>query len=169
MKGGDKKMPDKNTINISQTKLIKNVSKNFGKHITVKLVEQIINEFEREIFRNLHKANENTTVIIRPFEGYSISAEYRPAKQKKLNLTGETITTKPRINIKAKTNETYIKKFNNPNFELAIGNETPQIIAESKIKTGETLIQKIDNQISKAQKLTEKLIQTRDVNNKKLD
>ena len=159
-------MPDKNTSHISQTKLIKNVAKNFGKHITVKLVEQIINEFEREIFRNLHQANENTTVTIRPFEGYSISAEYRPAKQKKINLTGNTITTKPRINIKAKANETYIKKFNNTNFELAIGNETPPIIAESKIKTAETLIQKIDHEISKAQKLTEKLVQARDINGK---
>lgn len=159
-------MPEKNTIHISQNQLIKNVAKNFGKHITVKVTQQIINELEREIFRNLHKANENTTVRIRPFEGYIISAEYRPAKQKKINLTGKTITTKPRINIKAKTNETYIKKFNNPNFELAIGNETPQIIAESKIKTAETLIQKIDNQISKAQKLTEKLVKARDVNGK---
>lgn len=74
------------------------------------LVQKIYECFEDEIRTLLASADENNDVVLRLFEGISISSEFLPHKEKVNNLTGENITTLEKIRAKAKITRRYCDK-----------------------------------------------------------
>lgn len=76
------------------------------------LVNDIYNEFEKVIFDNLQKANNEQKVLIKIFNGLSLNCEYHESYMKKLNYKDETIEVGERIVAKSNITRAYNNKLN---------------------------------------------------------
>lgn len=84
-------------------------------HSDLKMVRNIYNSLEENVFNILSSANPNTDTSIRLFEGISIGSTFVPEKIKINNLTGETITASSKIKPKANITRSYCEKLTNHN------------------------------------------------------
>lgn len=106
-------MTNKENIKNTYTKemIIRNISHKCGKEI--KLVRDIYNALEYEIEHLLSSADPDTDIVLRLFEGISISSTFIPEQTKVNNLTGKMITSSSKIKPKANITRRYCEKITN--------------------------------------------------------
>lgn len=78
--------------------------------IRLAVVEDVYDALERELFGMLSEADGESGIELRMFDGLSITSEYVEPHEKINNITGELITTKPRIKPKASFTRNYREK-----------------------------------------------------------
>lgn len=99
---------EKNKTTYTKDMIIKNIANECGKEI--KYVKEIYNALESEIERLLSKANSDTDISLRLFEGISINSTFVPEQTKINNLTGEMLTSSSKIKPKANITRHYCEK-----------------------------------------------------------
>lgn len=93
---------------IKKEQFIKMIAKKSG--IDCNIVRKVYSTFENEVKDLLAKAGENQDIYIKIFTGIVLHSKFVPKKEWKNNLTGEIITTKNKIKVKADITKEYCEK-----------------------------------------------------------
>lgn len=99
---------EKNKMVYSKSEIVDNVARCC--RVRLNVVEKVFAEIEYFIMERLSDADGSNDVVLKLFDGMSLSASFVPEKEKLNNLTGETITTTSKIAIKANVTKTYKNK-----------------------------------------------------------
>lgn len=98
----------KNKITFTKDMLIKDIAKACDED--PKDIREIYAEFERAVTEYLSKADEQTDVVVKLFEGVSFNSVYEPETVRKNNFTGQDMVVASKIKPKASFTRTYRDK-----------------------------------------------------------
>lgn len=93
---------------VKKEQFIKMIVKKSG--IDCNIVRKLYSTIENEIKDLLSKADANQDIYIKIFTGIALHSKFVPEKEWKNNLTGEMITTKNKIKVKADITKEYCEK-----------------------------------------------------------
>lgn len=75
-------------------------------------VSAVLNSLEKNVFDRLSSASQDADVQIKLFDGLFLESKYKPTKEKRNNLTGETITVPEKLNVSGRIIRLLKKKIN---------------------------------------------------------
>lgn len=93
---------------ITKSELIEKVANESGH--TIEEVETVLNAMGDSIFDTIKKADEETNVKIKLFDGFSITSHFQAEKEKHDNARNKDITVPSRIKTKGIFSRTYLEK-----------------------------------------------------------
>ena len=98
-------MREKEKLTYTKANLIKSIARDCG--FEQEEVRMVYESLDQHIFEALGSATEDADVIIRLFDGVSISSTFEPEMERHNNLTGENIVSSCKIRPKAKLTRNY--------------------------------------------------------------
>lgn len=101
-------MEEKEILTYTKANLIKSIAKECG--FEQDEVRMVYESLDQHIVEALSKADEGTDVVVRLFDGVSMSSTFVPEMEKVNNLTGENIVSMCKIRPKVKLTRNYREK-----------------------------------------------------------
>lgn len=101
-------MDKRNKVTYTKAELIQMIAKD--SRIRISTVQTVYEKMVDEIESILSTVDDNKDVTIRLFDGISIDGTLKPETEKMNNLTGEVITTKRQVKVKANVTRSYKDK-----------------------------------------------------------
>ena len=98
-------MKEKEEITYTKANLIKSIARDCG--FEQEEVRMVYESLDQHIVDALSSATECADVVVRLFDGVSISSTFEPEMERHNNLTGETILSSCKIRPKAKLTRNY--------------------------------------------------------------
>lgn len=95
---------------INQTKLIEKICDVTA--IPHNQVSAVLNCLEKNVSDRLSSATKDADVQVKLFDGLIIESKFESAKEKRVNLTGKTITVPKRLNVSGRITRLIEKKIN---------------------------------------------------------
>lgn len=104
------KRNNKNIEKINQTKLIEKICDTTA--IPHNQVSAILSSLEENVSDMLSSASKDKDIQLKLFDGLILESKYKPTKEKRVNLTGKTITVPKRLNVSGRITRLFEKKIN---------------------------------------------------------
>lgn len=101
-------MEEKEKLTYTKANLIKSIARDCG--FNQDDVRMVYESLDQHIIEALSNATEDTDVVIRLFDGVSISSTFVPEMNRHNNLTGEDIVSMSKVRPKVKLTRNYREK-----------------------------------------------------------
>lgn len=98
-------MEEKEKLTYTKANLIKSIARDCG--FEQEEVRMVYESLDNHILEALSSATEDEDVVVRLFDGVSISSTFEPEMERHNNLTGESIISSCKIRPKAKLTRNY--------------------------------------------------------------